>query len=32
MTATFTAYDTSDSENPIEVGSAAAKITISVLS
>lgn len=31
-TATFTAYDTSDSENPIEVGSAAAKITISVLS
>ena len=31
-TATFTAYDTSDSENPSEVGSAAAKITISVLS
>ena len=31
-TATFTAYDTSDSENPIEVGTAAAKITISVLS
>lgn len=32
-TATFTAYDTStDEQNPIEVGAAAAKITISVLS
>ena len=31
-TATFTAYDTTDAENPIEVGTAAAKITISVLS
>ena len=31
-TATFTAYDTSDAENPVEVGTAAAKITISVLS
>ena len=30
-TAMFTAYDVSDSDNPIEVGSAAAKITVSVL-